>query len=94
MAEATPSIKRVVSTALTSSIQAFDRLLVKHFANYAIIFEEGDDVPELTAETKVPTQPVVLDEAQGFQRYINSKIAAANFVHEYEATGKLPISAL
>lgn len=66
VAEATPSIKRVVSTALTSSIQAFDHLLVKHFANHVIIFEEGDDVPELTAETKVPTQPVVLDEAQGF----------------------------
>lgn len=53
------------------------------------MFEGGDNVPELTAETKVPTQPTISDEAPGFHRYINSKIAAANLVHEYEATGKL-----
>ena len=84
-AEATPSIKRVVFTASTSSIRPFERLLLKHPDNQAIMSGRGVEVPTLTAETKVPTQPPVPDSAPGFQRYINSKIAATNLVHDYGA---------
>jgi len=87
-AEATPSVKRVVFTASTSSLRSFDRMLLKHPANQAIMSERGDEVPVLTAETKVPTQALVSDDAPGFQRYINSKIAATNLVHEYGAAEK------
>lgn len=45
----------------------------------------GDEVPTLTADTEVPTQPPVSDEAPGFHRYVNSKIAATNLVREYAA---------
>lgn len=46
----------------------------------------SENVPALTAETRVPTQPPVPDDASGFQRYINSKIAATNLVDEYVAS--------
>lgn len=82
-AEATPSVKRVVFTASTSSIRPFERLLLKHAANQAIISGRGSEVSLLTAETKVPTQPPVSDDAPGFKRYIDSKIAATNLVREY-----------
>ena len=84
-AEATPSIKRIVFTASTSSIRPFERLLLKHPANQAIISGMDDEVSTLTAETKIPTQLPVSDDAPGFHRYINSKIAATNLVHEYGA---------
>ncbi len=45
-------------------------------------------MPTLTTETKVPTQPPLLDSAPRFHRYINSKIAATNFVYEYAAIRK------
>ena len=48
----------------------------------------GDEVPALTGESKVPTQPPILDDAPGIYRYTNSKIAAANLVHEYVAAHK------
>ena len=48
--------------------------------------EAERQVETLTAETKVPTQPPIPDSAPGFHRYINSKIAATNLVHEYSAT--------
>ena len=82
-AEATPSVKRVVFTASTASLRPFERLFMDHPANQAIMSGRGDEVPALTAETKVPTQPPVSDDAPGFKRYVASKIAATNFVHEY-----------
>ena len=84
-AETTPSIKRVIFTASTSSIRSFERMLLKHLDNQAIMSGKGGEVPTLTAETKVPTQPPVPDSAPGFQRYINSKITATNLVHDYGA---------
>ena len=87
-AEATPSVKRVVFTASTSSIRPFERMFLKHPANQAIMSGRGDEVPALTAETRVPTQPLISDDAPGFHRYINSKIAATNLVHEYAAGHK------
>ena len=82
-AEATPSVKRIVFTASTSSVRPFERLFLKHPANQAILSGRGDEVPTLTADTQVPTQPPVSDSTPGFHRYINSKIAATNLVHEY-----------
>lgn len=58
---------------------------MKHPANQAILSGRGDEIPALTAETKVPTQPPIPVDAPGFHRYINSKIAARNLVHQYEA---------
>ncbi len=84
-AEATPTIKRVIFTASTSSIRPFERLLLKHPANQAIMSGRDDEVPTLTAETEVPTQLPTSDDAPGFHRYINSKIAATNLVREYGA---------
>ena len=43
------------------------------------------EVPALTADTRVPTQPPISDDAPGFHRYNNSKIAATNIVDEYTA---------
>lgn len=87
-AEAVPSVKRVVFTASTSSIRPFERLLLKHPDNQAVMSGRADEVPALTAETKVPAQPPISDDAPGFHRYINSKIAATNLVHEYGSTHK------
>ena len=84
-AEATPSVKRVVFTSSTASLRPFERMLLKHPANQAIMSGRGDEVPALTAETKIPTQPPISDDAPGFHRYINSKIAAMNYVREYGA---------
>ena len=84
-AEATPSVKRVVFTASTASTRPFERLFVEHPANQAIMAGRGDEVPEMTAETTVPTQPPVPDSAPAFLRYNNSKIAALNLVDEYAA---------
>jgi len=47
---------------------------------------KGDEVPTVTADTKVPTPRLVSDDEPGFLRYVNSKIAATNLVHEYSAT--------
>ena len=82
-AEATPSVKRVVFTASTASLRPYTRLFMDHPANKAIMSGRGDEVPALTAETKVPTQPLVSDDAPGFERYDHSKVAATNLVHEY-----------
>ena len=82
-AEATPSVKRVVFTASTASLRPFERLFMDHPANQAIMDGRGDEVPALTADTRVPTQPPVSDDASGFKRYDCSKIAATNLVHEY-----------
>ena len=82
-AEATPSIKRVVFTASTSAIRPFERIFAKHPANQAVASGRSDEVPLLTAETKVPNQPPVSNDAVGAHRYTNSKIAAHNFVRDY-----------
>ena len=82
-AEATPSVQRVVFTASTASLRPFERLFLNHPANQAVMSGRGDEVPVITAETKVSTQPPVSLDAPGFQRYVNSKIAATNLVHEY-----------
>ena len=84
-AEATPTVKRVVFTLSTGSIRTFDRMFQKHPTNQAIISGKGDEVPTLTAETKVPTQPPIPDDAPPFYQYINSKVAAANLVDDYVA---------
>ncbi|KAL8824261.1 MAG: hypothetical protein Q9191_005172, partial [Dirinaria sp. TL-2023a] len=84
-AQATPTVKRIIFTASTSSIRPFERMLLKHPANQAIMSGRGAEVPALTAETRVPTQPPISDDAPGFHRYINSKIAATNMVDEYTA---------
>lgn len=85
-AEATPSVKRVVFTASIDSLRPFERLFLKHPSNQALVSGRGDEVPPMTAETRVPTQPPVSDDAPGFHRYENSKIAATNLIHEYGAT--------
>ena len=87
-AEATPSIKRVVITASTAAIRSFERLLKNDPANQAIMAGRADEVPTLTAEAKLPTEPPVSDDAPPFRRYNNSKIAAINLVHEYAASQK------
>ena len=58
-------------------------MLPDHPANQAIASGRGDKVPPLTADISVPTQDKVSDDAPGFHRYINSKIAAANLVSIY-----------
>lgn len=85
-AEVTPSVRRIVITASTASIRPFERLLPEHPASQAIMSGQGNTVPTLTAETRVPTQSPLPDNAPGFHRYINSKIAAMNLVDEYAAT--------
>ena len=87
-AEATPSIKRVVFTASTSVIRPYERAFAKHPANQAVASGRSDEVPLLTAETKVPNQPPVSNDAPGAHRYINSKIAAHNLIREYAENQK------
>ena len=83
-AEATPSIKRVVFTSSTSAIRPHERAaFAKHPANQAVASGRSDEVPILTAETKVPNQTPVSDDAPGSHKYVNSKIAAHNLVREY-----------
>lgn len=85
-AEATPSVKRVVFTGSMASIRPFERLLATNPSNMALMAGNSDGVPALTAETKVPTESPVPDDAPGFERYNHSKIAATNLVHEYAAS--------
>ena len=87
-AEQTPTIKRVVFTASTSSIRPFERFLLSDPSNQAIMAggDAATQVGTLTAETKVPTQPPIPDSAPGMHRYNNSKLAATNLVHEYAAS--------
>lgn len=85
-AQATLSVRRVVFTGSTSSVRPFERLLLTYPANQAIMSGKDEQVLALTAETRVPAQPPVPDDAPGFHRYINSKIAAINLVDEYVAT--------
>ncbi|KAL8737197.1 MAG: hypothetical protein Q9181_001923 [Wetmoreana brouardii] len=85
-AEATPSVKRVVFTGSNASIRPWDRLFLEHPANQALMSGRGDEVPALTAETRVPTQPTLSEDALGWHKYVNSKIAAANFLREYTTT--------
>lgn len=82
-AEATPSIKRVVFTASVSAIRPYERTFAKHPANQAVASGRSDEVPLLTADTKVPNQPPVSNDAPGAHRYVNSKIAAHNLIREY-----------
>ena len=82
-AEATPSFKRVIFAASTANIRPFERIFQEHPANQAVILGRDDEVPALTAKTKVLTQPLLSDDAPPFHRYVNSKIAVANLVHEY-----------
>ena len=84
-AEATLSIKRVIFTSSAASMHPFERVLLKHPDNQAIISGRGADVPALTAETRVPTQPLVPNDAPASLRYMNSKIAARNLVNEFAA---------
>ena len=45
-------------------------------------------MPLLTADTKVPNQPPVSNDAVGAHRYTNSKIAAHNLIREYAENHK------
>ncbi|KAL8705559.1 MAG: hypothetical protein Q9201_001337 [Fulgogasparrea decipioides] len=85
-AEATLSVNRVVFTRSIASIRPWDRLFLEHPANQTLMSGRGDEVPALTAETKVPTRPALSEDALGWHKYVNSKIAAANFVREYTTT--------
>ena len=87
-AEATPSIKRVVFTASTSANRVYERLFAKHPANQAVASGRSDEVPLITADTKVPNQPPVPNDAPGSHRYVNSKIAAHNLIGEYADSHK------
>ncbi|KAM0799445.1 hypothetical protein BDR22DRAFT_890341 [Usnea florida] len=88
-AETTPSsVKRVVFTASMASIQPFERRLLTHPDNQAIMSGRSDEVPTLTADTRVPTQPSIPDSTPGFHRYDNSKAAATNLVDEYANKSK------
>ena len=82
---ATPTVKRIIFTASTACIRPFERLFLTHPANQAIISGRVAEVPALTAETRIPTQPPVSDDAPGFHRYVNSKSAATNMIDEYTA---------
>ena len=82
-AEATPGIKRVVFTASTAVIRPYEQLFARHPANQAVAAGRSDDVPILTADTEVPDQSPVSNDAPGSQRYGNSKIAAHNLVRKY-----------
>ena len=84
-AQVTASVKRVIFTSSVLSLHPFERLLLKHPANEAVI-SGSDQVPALTAKTKVPTQIPIPDDSAPIQRYVNSKIAAANLVHEFGAS--------
>ena len=84
-AEATPSIKRIVFTASIASTRPFERMLLPHPANQALIAGKGDEVPVITAETIVPTQPPLPDSAPSFHHYVNSKVAATNMTREYSS---------
>ena len=87
-AEATPSVKRVVITGSVAATRPYERLFREHPANQAVMSGKGDEVPPITAETRVPTQPPAPDSATGFLRYENSKIAAINLIDEYVAAHK------
>ncbi|KAL8831102.1 MAG: hypothetical protein Q9191_001051 [Dirinaria sp. TL-2023a] len=82
-AEATPSVRRVIFTASTSGLHPFGRLFPEHPLNQALTLGRSDEVAALTAETRVPNQPLASDDAPGFHRYVNSKIASTNLVHDY-----------
>ena len=82
-AEITASIKRIVFTASTSSLRSFDRILAEHPDNQAIMSGRDETVLPMTAETRVPTQPSTPDDASGFRRYTDSKVAALNITDEY-----------
>lgn len=82
-AEATSSVKRVVFTQSTSGMRPFDRFFMTDPVNQALISGKADEVPAMTADTKVPNQSPVPDDAPGELRYGNSKIACINLVREY-----------
>ena len=85
-AQVNSSVKRVVFTASTSSLRPFERILLKHPDNQAILAGDDDRVATITADTTVPTQPPIPDDAPPFHRYVNSKIAATNLVYEFSNT--------
>ena len=87
-AEATPSIKRVVFTASTSAIRTYERTLTKHPANQAVASGRSDEVPLMTADTIVPAQPPVSNDAPGAHRYVNSKLAAHKLIRDYAENHK------
>lgn len=87
-AEATPTVQRVVFTSSIAAIRPYERLLRNHPANQAIMSGKDDEVPTMTADTKVPTPPARAGDASGFERYEDSKIAASNLVDEYIAANK------
>ena len=87
-AEATPSVKRIVTTSSTSGIRLFGRELKDDPVNIAIATGKDEHIPPLTADTQVPTQPPLPAGAAPTERYNASKIAAINWLREYNATRK------
>lgn len=84
-AEDTPSVKRVVITSSCAALRVYERRFPSHPANQAILSGRADEVPMTTAETTVPNQPPLPEDAAAFHRYDNSKIAAHNLVQKYAA---------
>ena len=87
-AEIELSVKRVIFTASSASLHPFERYFPNHPLNQALMSGRSEEVPALTAETRVPNQPPVSVDAPGFHRYVNSKIAATNVVHDYALAKK------
>ena len=85
-AQSTPSMKRVVFTASVTSLKPSDRLYADHPFNQAIMSGRGDEVPAMTAESRVPSPPSFSDHASPVQRYYNSKSAATNYVDDFAKT--------
>ena len=52
----------------------------------------GDEVPVITAKSRVPSPPSFLDNASPAQRYYNSKNAATNYVDGFPKTHDLHFS--
>ncbi|KAL9057864.1 MAG: hypothetical protein Q9162_002094 [Coniocarpon cinnabarinum] len=86
------AVQRVVFTSSTSSLRTFQRLLLQHPDNQAMLQGRSHEVMTMTADSKVPTQLPVPESTCGFHRYVNSKIAAANLVHAYSETSEFRTS--
>ena len=83
-AKATSTVKRVIFTASTSSIRPFERFLVTHPDNQAMLSGRGKEVSTMTADSRVPTISPDSDNDPSAKRYIDSKIAAVKVTDEFE----------
>ena len=91
-AEVTLTVKRVVFTASISSIRPVERVLPSHPSIQAIMSGKGEDVATLTADTEIPTEPPISEDAPGFHRYVHSKTSALNYIREYVVSHRFHFS--